>query len=356
MQIVSVVGRKNSGKTSLTVKIIEELKNRGYKVASIKHSHHQMEMDRENTDTWKHRCAGSDVVVGVGATTFFNVRKLLDLDRLLFLIKTMETVDFVIIEGFKSYPYPKIATTPDVVDEFTIAEVDAKSISQEGLEEVVDMIEEKGCDIIDTLFHKTCGYNEGLSIAKDIIKGNIKIDELDKTNVSLAIDGKIVGLNSFVSDFIEKITLGLIKTLNTEQYNVKDFEKIDLVIANPNLKENIISLSDTTTLIKVNDKEIAINKFVENYIKNAVEGLVKSLKLEDYNIESLEKIETTINSIESGNVEKAEITLAINNKPIEINTFVCRIMKESIFAMVKSLDTDFNIEDIYKIELKIILD
>ena len=49
MQIVSVVGRKNSGKTSLTVKIIEELKNRGYKVASIKHSHHQMEMDRENT-------------------------------------------------------------------------------------------------------------------------------------------------------------------------------------------------------------------------------------------------------------------------------------------------------------------
>ena len=155
MQIVSVVGRKNSGKTSLTVKIIEELKNRGYKVASIKHSHHQMEMDRENTDTWKHRCAGSDVVVGVGATTFSNVRKLLDLDRLLFLIKTMETVDFVIIEGFKSYPYPKIATTPDVVDEFTIAEVDAKSINQEGLEEIVDIIEEKGCDIIDTLFHKT---------------------------------------------------------------------------------------------------------------------------------------------------------------------------------------------------------
>ena len=266
MQIVSVVGRKNSGKTSLTVKIIEELKNRGYKVASIKHSHHQMEMDRENTDTWKHRGAGSDVVVGVGATTFFNVRKILDLDRLLFLIKTMETVDFVIIEGFKSYPYPKIATTPDVVDEFTIAEVDAKSINQKELEEIVNIIEEKGCDIIDTLFHKTCGYNEGLSIAKDIIKGNIKIDELDKTNVSLAIDGKVVGLNSFVSDFIEKITLGLIKTLNTEQYNVKDFKKIDLIIANPNQKENIISLTDTTTLIKVNNKEVAINQFVENYI------------------------------------------------------------------------------------------
>ena len=51
MKIVSVVGRKNTGKTSLTVKIIEELTRRGYNVASIKHSHHEMEMDREHTDT-----------------------------------------------------------------------------------------------------------------------------------------------------------------------------------------------------------------------------------------------------------------------------------------------------------------
>ena len=35
MKIVSVVGRKNTGKTSLTVKIIEELTRRGYNVASI---------------------------------------------------------------------------------------------------------------------------------------------------------------------------------------------------------------------------------------------------------------------------------------------------------------------------------
>lgn len=352
MQIVSVVGRKNSGKTSLTVKIIEELKARGYKVASVKHSHHQMEMDRENTDTWKHRIAGSDVVVGVGATTFFNVRELLDLDRLLFLIKAMKTVDFVIIEGFKSYPYPKIATTPDVVDEMTIAEVDAKAINSEKIKEVVDIIEEKGCDIIDTLFHKTCGYNEGLPIAKDIVKGDIKKEELDKVNVSLAIDGKVIGLNSFVSDFIEKVLLGLISTLNTEQYNVKQFEKIDLVIANPDLENKIDSLKDSTTEIKVNDKEIEINTFVQEYVKNAIEGLVKSLKLNEYKIEKLEKIEAEITDITSGNVENSNIKLAINNKPIDINNFVCGIMKESIFAMVKSLESDFNIEDIYKIEIK----
>ena len=54
MKIVSIVGKKNTGKTSLTVKVIEELTRRGYNVASIKHSHHSIEMDKENTDTWKH--------------------------------------------------------------------------------------------------------------------------------------------------------------------------------------------------------------------------------------------------------------------------------------------------------------
>ena len=53
MKIVSIIGKKNTGKTSLTMKVIEELTKRGYNVASIKHSHHSIEMDKENTDTWK---------------------------------------------------------------------------------------------------------------------------------------------------------------------------------------------------------------------------------------------------------------------------------------------------------------
>ena len=130
MKIVSIVGKKNSGKTSLTVKVIEELTKRGYNVASIKHSHHTMEMDKENTDTWRHKQAGSNIVVGVGSTTFFNVRDDLDLNRILFLIKHLGNVDFVIIEGFKRYNYPKIATSPDVVDKYTIKEVDSFNINQ----------------------------------------------------------------------------------------------------------------------------------------------------------------------------------------------------------------------------------
>ena len=89
MRIISIVGLKNTGKTSLTSKIITELGNRDFKVASIKHSHHQMEMDHEGTDTYKQMEAGSDFVVGIGGRTYFNINERLDLERILFLMKDL---------------------------------------------------------------------------------------------------------------------------------------------------------------------------------------------------------------------------------------------------------------------------
>ncbi len=232
MQVVSVVGKKNSGKTSLTIKIIDALKRRGYKVATIKHSHHTMEMDKENTDTWRHKQAGSQLIVGVGSTTFFNVKQDMDLERLLFLIKIMDDVDFVVIEGFKKYNYPKIATSPDVVDEYTIKEVNSFEITPEEVEELINLIEVKGYDIINTLYNDNCGYNEGDSIAKDIINGKLDLSDLDSIDVSLSVDGKVVGVNEFVSDFIKQTVLGMLKTLNLEKFNAKSLNKVELLIKN----------------------------------------------------------------------------------------------------------------------------
>lgn len=234
MQVVSVVGKKNSGKTSLTIKIIEALKGRGYKVATIKHSHHTMEMDKENTDTWRHKQAGSQLVVGIGSTTFFNVKQDMDLERLLFLIKIMDDVDFVVIEGFKKYNYPKIATSPNVVDEYTIKEVNSFEITPEEVEELIDLIEVKGYDIVNTLYNDNCGYNDGDSIAKDIINGKLDLSDLDSIDVSLSVDGKVVGVNEFVSDFIKQTVLGMLKTLNLEKFNAKGLNKVELLIKNTN--------------------------------------------------------------------------------------------------------------------------
>lgn len=232
IKIISVVGKKDTGKTSLTVKIIEELKKRNFKVASIKHSHHMLEMDREHTDTWKHKEAGSKTVVGIGKRTFFNIAKDLQLDRLLFLIKLIDEPDFVVIEGFKNYNYAKISTSKELEDEFTLRTVDALNIKDEEIPALVNLIDRYSYDIIDTLYTDNCGLNDGKSIAKAIINQDVDINEIDNIDVYLSINEKVIGVNNFVSNFMKNSIVGMLKSLKTEEYGIESFEKIELLINN----------------------------------------------------------------------------------------------------------------------------
>ena len=343
MKIVSIVGRKNTGKTSLTVKVIEELTKRGYNVASIKHSHHTMEMDRENTDTWKHKQAGSNVVVGIGSTSFFNVRQDLDLNRLLFLIKHMDDVDFVVIEGFKRYNYPKIATSPDVVDDYTIKQVDSFTIDEAGVSELADLIEKRGHDIVDTLFANNCGFNNGEAIAKEIREGNLSAEDLDDVCSYLSIDGKVVGLNRFVSDYLRQSVLGVINTLNLEDYGVSNIGKVELIIPGNTAKP---AAHDKKATVLINDEKLEINQFTNNIVANSISAMVSSLKTEG----DVKAINIEISNIVDGNLVDADITLKANGAPVEINEFTCAILKETIFAVISTLKIDSEISNL-KVEV-----
>ena len=338
MKIVSIVGKKNTGKTSLTVKVIEELTKRGYNVASIKHSHHSIEMDKENTDTWKHKQAGANLVVGVGSTTFFNARKEHDLNRILYLLKHFDDFDFVIIEGYKSYNYPKIITSPNVRDEYTIKEVDSFTIDENGISELADLIEQRGHDIVDTLFANNCGYNDGENIARDIREGILTVDELDKTHSYMSIDGKVVGLNRFVSDYLKQNVIGVINTLNLKDFGVEDIGKIELVIPNENTSQNP---SDAKCEILINDKSLEINGFTKNIVANSIRAMIKSLKTED----NVKKINVEISDI-SDELIDAHIKVETNEHNVEINDFAQGILKETIFAIVNTLKIDDEIRKI----------
>ena len=338
MKIASIVGKKNTGKTSLTVKVIEELTRRGYNVASIKHSHHSIEMDKENTDTWKHKQAGANLVVGVGSTTFFNARKEHDLNRILYLLKHFDAFDFVIIEGYKSYNYPKIITSPNVRDEYTIAEVDSFTIDAEGVRELADLIEQRGHDIVDTLFANNCGYNDGEAIAAEIREGNLTVENLDSVHSYMSIDDKVVGLNRFVSDYLKQNILGVISTLNLEDYGVEDVRKIELIIPDSEKPAKI----DKKTTILINDRNLMINKFTNDIITNSINAMVKSIKTED----TVKTIDVEISDIHDDNLADADIVLKTNNKPVEINEFTSGILKETIFAVINTLKMDEEINNI----------
>lgn len=338
MKIVSIVGKKNTGKTSLTVKIIKELTERGYNVASVKHSHHSIEMDKENTDTWKHKQAGANLVVGVGSTTFFNARKEHDLNRILYLLKHFDDFDYVIIEGYKNYNYPKIITSPDVRDEYTIKEVDSFTISDEGISELADLIEKRGHDIVDTLFANNCGFNNGEAIAGEIRQGNLTVEDLDSVHCYLSVDGKVVGLNRFVSDYLKQSVIGTINTLNLGDYGVEDITKIELVIPNENITQEP---AEAECSIQINDENLEINNFTKNIVSNSIRGMTNALKTED----DVKSIDIEIRNI-GDNLVDADISLKTNGHDVEINDFTQGILKETIFAIVNTLKIDGEIEKI----------
>jgi len=60
---IHIIGRRNSGKTTLVCELVRELTERGIRVATIKHTHHNHELDTPGKDSWKHRESGA---VGVG--------------------------------------------------------------------------------------------------------------------------------------------------------------------------------------------------------------------------------------------------------------------------------------------------
>jgi molybdopterin-guanine dinucleotide biosynthesis protein B len=107
LPIVSIVGRSESGKTTLIEKLIPELKSRGLRVGTIKHTHHDIEFDQAGKDSDRHRAAGAETVILASAGRIAMMKNG-GSARLEDLIRYFDDVDLLITEGFKRAPSPKI--------------------------------------------------------------------------------------------------------------------------------------------------------------------------------------------------------------------------------------------------------
>jgi molybdopterin-guanine dinucleotide biosynthesis protein B len=107
--IVSIVGKSNSGKTTLIEKLIVELTFRGYRVATMKHNRHGFEIDHEGKDSWRHKQAGAATTVVASPT---RVAVIEDADRDYGIAELaalyIRKADIVLVEGFKGNAFPKI--------------------------------------------------------------------------------------------------------------------------------------------------------------------------------------------------------------------------------------------------------
>ena len=105
--IIAIVGWKNSGKTTLAVRLVEEFTARGLTIATIKHAHHSLRLDEEGTDSARHRAAGAKQVAVVSQKRWAIMTEGPEPD-FIDVAAQLEPCDLILVEGYKSQPIPKI--------------------------------------------------------------------------------------------------------------------------------------------------------------------------------------------------------------------------------------------------------
>ncbi len=110
MKIFGLVGWSGSGKTTLVAELVPELIGRGFSVSTMKHTHHNFDIDKKGKDSYLHRAAGATEVLITGAKRWAILHENREAPEPSIddLLARMEDVDLVLIEGFKSHGHQKM--------------------------------------------------------------------------------------------------------------------------------------------------------------------------------------------------------------------------------------------------------
>jgi len=110
MKVAVFAGFSGSGKTTLLEQVIALLKARGPRVSGLKHAHHRFDIDQPGKDSWRHRQAGAYEVLVASDQRLALVREYPTIHEpdVHALLAQLSAVDWVLVEGFKFAPLPKI--------------------------------------------------------------------------------------------------------------------------------------------------------------------------------------------------------------------------------------------------------
>jgi molybdopterin-guanine dinucleotide biosynthesis adapter protein len=197
--IISIVGKSDSGKTTLLEKLIVEIKNRGYNIGTIKHDTHGFDIDREGKDTWRHKKAGASTVI-ISSPNKVAVIKDIKEEKALETIAAeyLQDMDIIFTEGYKRGNKPKV-------------EVFRKEVHQELL-----------CTEDDNLIAVASNQHFDLKVPSfDIndVKGlaNLIEDKFLKIkpfpSVSLILDGAYAPLKPFIQEMFINTLTGMVAAL-----------------------------------------------------------------------------------------------------------------------------------------------
>jgi molybdopterin-guanine dinucleotide biosynthesis adapter protein len=110
MRIFGLAGWSGSGKTTLLAKLLPALTATGIRVSTMKHAHHEFDLDKPGKDSWVHRQSGATEVAIVSAKRYAIMHELRGAPEPAIedLLPRLAPVDLLLIEGFKRHAHPKL--------------------------------------------------------------------------------------------------------------------------------------------------------------------------------------------------------------------------------------------------------
>lgn len=109
MRVYGIIGWKNSGKTALMERLVAEITARGHSVSTVKHVHHDVDLDQPGKDSYRHRTAGAREVVLASRHRFALMAEHRGPEpELPAVLARLAPVDLVLVEGYKRDAHPKL--------------------------------------------------------------------------------------------------------------------------------------------------------------------------------------------------------------------------------------------------------
>ncbi|MFH0812500.1 MAG: molybdopterin-guanine dinucleotide biosynthesis protein B [Pseudomonadota bacterium] len=197
--IISIVGKSDSGKTTLLEKLISEFRKRGYRVGTIKHDTHGFEVDHEGKDSWRHKQAGA-ATVAIASPFKVAVIKDIEEEKSLDLLVTeyFQDVDIIFTEGYKRESKLKV-------------EVFRKEMHRELLctddENLIALASNQPFDIKAPCFD----INDVKGLTDLIETKFLKVRQ--PASVSLVMDDKYIPLKPFIQEMFVNTITGMVAAL-----------------------------------------------------------------------------------------------------------------------------------------------
>ena len=237
---VSIIGYKNSGKTSVAEALISELRQRGATVISIKHTAEDVKLDTPGKDTERHREAGAKAVAILhdNAGAIFYDHPLLIQET----SKKLGVADYLVIEGFKTVKNHVRIIVPREEGDIEalssglelaivnlhdlILDTDIAVHTIDEIDKIADIVEEKSFIMLPDLNCGGCGYENCWEMGKAILRGEKTAMEcvVYKMDFRLKVNDEEIPVNNFVRRAMKNVILGFIKTLR----GVEPAEKVEL--------------------------------------------------------------------------------------------------------------------------------